>query len=78
MPKQLVGTVDSWNGKSEDGRLLKVLLEHGFIEGMSPKEVADAHTTFMKYKNATLGSALTGLRKTQSNNLNTRGHKNSK
>jgi hypothetical protein len=77
-PKQLAGSVESWNGKSEDGQLLNVLLEHGFIEGMKPSEVADAHTTFMKYKNKTLASALNGLRKTRTDSLNTRGHRNSK
>jgi hypothetical protein len=57
------GELISWDSKSKDGQLLKVLLEQGYIKKETGSQVQQEYPQFAKYALKTLNSALNNCRK---------------
>jgi hypothetical protein len=57
------GEIISWDGKSLDGELLKLLVTNGQAAGKTPTKLMKDYPQFKKYNCKTLSSALTNLRK---------------
>jgi hypothetical protein len=57
------GEVISWDSKSPDGKLLKLLVSDGQTVGKTPSQLMKDFPQFKKYNCKTLSSALNNLRK---------------
>ena len=54
--------VSSWNGNSDDGLLLKMLVERHLIENMKPSEIKAKYPQFRKYTPNCFCSAMKSVR----------------
>jgi hypothetical protein len=67
------GKVASWDGTSDDALDLKLFVENGRLEGLTPKKVMEKYTQFDKYAYGTFSSALGNARKSFNNTVFSRG-----
>lgn len=67
------GEVTTWKGDSEDGKMLKILVENNCIHDKKPADIRALYPQFMKYSASTFRSALTNARKSYNNELYRRG-----
>jgi hypothetical protein len=63
------GEITTWNSDSEDGKLLKTLVESNLLDDKKPTEIRTSHPAFMKYSPNTFRSALTNARRSFNNEL---------
>jgi hypothetical protein len=67
------GEIVSWNTNSDDGRLLKMLVESGHIKpGMTAGEARKKYSMFCNYSYSCFGSALTNARKSLGTEIDAR------
>jgi hypothetical protein len=58
------GEIISWSMQSDDGKLLRTLVQNGYIKQEStPKDVRAKYPMFMAYQYSTFSSALANTRK---------------
>ena len=73
------GEIIRWSARSDDGRLLKMLIENGNISpNMTAGEVRTKYTMFAKYSYSCFASALSNSRKSFKTHVKARGTPESK
>ena len=70
------GEIISWSATSDDGKLLKMLVENGCIPlKMTAGQARDKYTMYNKYAYGTFSSALTNAKKAFEKEIDSRGNK---
>ena len=73
------GKIIRWSARSDDGRLLKMLIENGNITpSMTAGDVRTKYTMFAKYSYTCFASALTNARKSFASHMKARAGPESK
>ena len=73
------GKIIRWSARSDDGRLLKMLIENGNISpSMTAGDVRTKYTMFAKYSYSCFASALSNSRKSFATHIKARGTPDSK
>jgi len=59
------GKICSWDGASSDAEFLKILVQNGLPEGMTPAQIQKEkkHAAFDEHANSTFASALNNMKK---------------
>jgi len=59
------GKICSWDGTSSDAEFLKILVQNGCLEGMTPAQIQKEkkYAAFDEYANSTFASALNNMKK---------------
>jgi hypothetical protein len=65
--KDANGKIVSWLAKTDDAKDLKMLVEAGRLDGLTPGQIMDKYPQFSKYKNGTFSSALRNCRNAHNN-----------
>ena len=67
------GLIKSWKGATaEDTKILRQLIEGGFIDGYTTKDVKAEHTRYARFTNKCLGDKISNLRRTHRDNVERR------
>lgn len=67
------GKLSSWKGQTSDAEDLKMFVESGRLEGLTPKQIMEKYPQFNKYAYGTFNSALSNARKAFNNMVGLRG-----
>ena len=67
------GKVSSWKGHTSDAEDLKIFVETGRLEDLTPKQIMEKYPQFNKYAYSTFNSALSNARRSFNNTVSQRG-----
>ena len=72
------GRIRQWSANSQDGRDLKIYIEYGCDEGLTPTMLKEKFVQFKKYNPSTFSSALQNCRRAMNAQIHNRRQVNCK
>ena len=72
------GRIRQWSSNSQDGRDLKIYVEYGCDESLTPTMMKEKFVQFKKYNPSTFSSALQNCRRAMNTQIQNRRHVNCK